>query len=128
MAISQLEVAAMARPSPSFVGDGAHLFMTEKLTLLETLMSNAPIGCGFVDLDLRFVILNERLAAVNGSSVDRQIGQRVSELVPELWPTLEPLFCHVLETGEAVLDIDVEGPSAEDPGHLHFWLLVTTQV
>jgi PAS domain S-box-containing protein len=97
--------------------------MTEKLTLLETLMANAPIGCGFVDLDFRIVLLNERLAAVNGSSVERQIGQRVSEVLPELWPTLEPLFRHVLETGEAELDIDVEGRSAEDPGHLHFWLL-----
>jgi putative nucleotidyltransferase with HDIG domain len=60
---------------------------------------------------------------VNGSSVERQIGRRVSDVVPELWPTLEPLFRHVLETGEAVVDIDVEGRSAEDPGHLHFWLL-----
>jgi len=124
VSVGQLELtAANARPSPSFDRNHAHLFMTEKLTLLETLMSNAPIGCGFVDLDFRIVLLNERLAAVNGSSVDRQIGQRASEVLPELWPTLEPLFSHVLETGEAVLDIDVGGRSAEDPGHQHFWLL-----
>jgi hypothetical protein len=39
--ISQLEFAAIARPSPSFDGDHAHLFVTEKLALLETLTSNA---------------------------------------------------------------------------------------
>jgi putative nucleotidyltransferase with HDIG domain/PAS domain S-box-containing protein len=95
----------------------------EKLTLLETLMSNAPIGCGFVDPSLRIVMLNERLAAINGSPLAEQVGQLVSEVVPEIWPRLEPLCRHVLTTGEAALDIDVEGPSAEDSGHIRYWLL-----
>ena len=56
----------------------------ETLTLLETLLSNAPFGFGFVDRDLRLVRLNETLAAINGSTAAEQIGgQRVAEVVPE---------------------------------------------
>jgi PAS domain S-box-containing protein/putative nucleotidyltransferase with HDIG domain len=97
--------------------------VTEKLTLLETVMSNAPIGCGFVDLNLRIVILNEKLAAITGSSVAELIGQLVFQVLPDIWPSLEPLYRHVLNTGEAALDIDIKAPSAEDPGHPHYWLL-----
>jgi two-component system, NtrC family, sensor kinase len=81
----------------------------ETLTLLETLQSEAPVGFGFVNRDLRIVRLNDTLAAVNGSTVAEHIGRRVADLVPDLWPQLEPLYHHVLDAGEAVL------------GHLICW-------
>jgi PAS domain S-box-containing protein/putative nucleotidyltransferase with HDIG domain len=119
----QLEMPVRTRPSvPPDYRPANHL-VTEKLTLLETVMSNAPIGCGFVDLNLRIVLLNEKLAAITGSSVAELIGQLVFQVLPDIWPTLEPLYRQVLTTGEAVLDIDIEAPSAEDPGHPHYWLL-----
>ena len=64
----------------------------EMLTLLETLQSNAPIGFGFVDRDFRFVRLNDRLAATNGLTVSQQLGRTVAEVVPEIWPQIEPLY------------------------------------
>lgn len=123
MPTSQLEPTARSRPRPLPDSRPTNRLVTEKLTLLETLMSKAPIGCGFVDLNLRIVMLNERLAAINGSSVAEHVGQLVSEVFPAIWPTLEPLYRHVLTTGEAALDIDIEGPSAEDLGHIRYWLL-----
>ena len=45
------------------------------LALLETLQSKAPVGFGFVDRDYRRVLVNETLAAFNGSTVaDRSAG------------------------------------------------------
>ncbi len=82
------------------------------MTQLETLQSNAPVGFGFVDRDFRVVRLNETLAAVNGSAVSEQLGRRVADLVPDLWTQLEPHYRHVLDTGEAVLNIEVDGSSA----------------
>src|SRR5437868_1342204 len=38
----------------------------ESLTLLDTLQSTAPIGFGFVDLEFRFVRVNQTLADMNG--------------------------------------------------------------
>jgi hypothetical protein len=42
----------------------------EALTLLETVVSNAPFGFAFVDRDCRYVHINETLAAINGASKD----------------------------------------------------------
>lgn len=94
----------------------------ETLTLLETLIATAPFGFGFVDRDFRMVRVNETLASVNGSTVAENLGQLVSAVVPEIWPQLEPLYRHVLDDGEAVLDIPVDGPSATDPGQTRHWL------
>jgi diguanylate cyclase (GGDEF)-like protein/PAS domain S-box-containing protein len=87
----------------------------ETLMLLETLLSKAPVGFGFVDRDFRMLRLNETLAALNGSTVAAQLGHTVAELVPELWPQLEPLYRHVLESGESVRDVRVDVPSPADP-------------
>ena len=106
---------------------GAPLKSTERttaemLTLLETLQSKAPIGFGFVDRDFRIVRLNERLAEVNGSTVQQQLGQTVAAVVPEIWPQIEPLYRHVLDSGEAVLDVEMQGPSPADPSEIRHWL------
>ncbi|MEO7370740.1 MAG: PAS domain S-box protein, partial [Ilumatobacteraceae bacterium] len=93
----------------------------EALTLLETMLINAPIGFGFVDRDFRILRLNERLAADNGSTVAEQLGRTVAESIPGLWPQLEPLYRHVLETGTAVLDNEVTGVTAAEPLTIRSW-------
>jgi PAS domain S-box-containing protein len=94
----------------------------ESLTLLETLQSTAPVGFGFVDCDYRIVRMNETLAAVNGMPVDEQIGRTVAEVVPNLWPQIEPLYRHVLETGEPVVNQETGGAVSWAPGEVRFWL------
>ena len=96
--------------------------MAETLTLLETWYSNAPVGFGFIDREFRIERMNERLAEVNGSSVSEQLGRKVSEIVPQLWPQLEPLYHRVLEAGEAVVDVELEHPPALDPDRHHHTL------
>ena len=51
--------------------DNARLYdaAEKSLGLLDTLFKTAPVGLGFVDTDLRFVRINEALAAMNGLSV-----------------------------------------------------------
>ncbi len=93
----------------------------EALTLLETLLSNAPIGFGFVDRDFKFVHLNETLARINGSTIAEQLGQPVPVVVPLLWPQIEPLYQRVLDSGIATLDIELDGPSPTDPKQTHYW-------
>ena len=67
----------------------AHRLADETLSTLETLHGSAPVGLGFVDRDFRVIHVNEMLAAVNGSTVEEQIGKTVAESVPELWPQIE---------------------------------------
>jgi PAS domain S-box-containing protein len=94
----------------------------ESLTLLETLLSSAPIGFGFVDRDLCIRRMNERLAAVNGKPLEDQLGRTVAENMPELWPQLEPLYTWVLESGEAVVNRQTIGEPTADPGKTRYWL------
>ena len=91
----------------------------ETLTLLETLLSCAPVGIGFADRECRLVRLNEMLAQVSGSSVEEQIGRKISDVAPQIWPQVEPAFRRVLDTGESVLNVDVVAELGADPGHVH---------
>ncbi len=42
------------------------------------------------------------MAAIQAAPVEWQLGRTVAELVPELWPALEPIYRSVLETGQPV--------------------------
>jgi PAS domain S-box-containing protein len=94
----------------------------ESLTLLQTLLSSAPVGFGFVDRDYRIRQMNETLAEVNGAPLSDQLGQRVPDLVPALWAQIEPSFRSVLETGEAVLNQQQERASVDALGESRVWL------
>ena len=56
--------------------------------LLETLQSSAPVGFGFVDREYRCRRINETLAGIVGLPVEQILGQRVADVVPELWQQL----------------------------------------
>ncbi len=94
----------------------------ETLSLLETLISTAPLGLAFVDRDLRVVHINDRLAAVNGSTAAEQVGRTLASVVPAFWPQLEPIYPRILDHGEAVLDMEVDAPSPWDPSQTAHWL------
>jgi putative nucleotidyltransferase with HDIG domain/PAS domain S-box-containing protein len=94
----------------------------EALILLETLQANVPIGFSLVDAEFRYLRINETLAASNGLPVADHIGRRAADVVPDLWPQIEPQYRHVLETGEPVLNVEIERTSSDDPGKTRNWL------
>jgi PAS domain S-box-containing protein len=93
----------------------------ESLTLVETLQSTAPVGFAFVDRDFRIVRINQTLAEVNGAPVEDQIGRTVAEVVPDVWAQMEPVYRHVLEAGEAVVNLEVDRERSETRDRRH-WL------
>jgi PAS domain S-box-containing protein len=90
--------------------------MAETATLFETLQANAPVGFGFVDHSFRIVLMNDTLASMAGASADQLIGRSGAEAVPDLWPTIEPLHREVLETGVAVLNVELERAPRDEGG------------
>jgi PAS domain S-box-containing protein len=96
--------------------------VAETLSLLETLQSSAPIGLGFVDREFRILHINQMLAAVNGSEVQDQVGKTLAEVIPEIWPQIEGVYRRVIDNDEAVLNIEVSGEIASEPGRRHYWL------
>jgi len=84
--------------------------------LLEAAFQAAPIGLAVVDRELRYVLVNEALAAMNGMSVAEQVGCRVGEVHPELAGELEAIYRTVLTTGTASVERVMTLPDASgDP-------------
>ncbi len=89
--------------------------------LLDTLLHTAPIGFCFLDRDLRFVRINERLAEINGVSSEAHLGRHMSEIVPTLAEALRDVTDRILATGEAVLQHEFSGETHAAPGVTRFW-------
>jgi PAS domain S-box-containing protein len=79
------------------------------LALLDTLLATAPVGFAFYDPELRFVRVNEAMAAINGLPVEAHLGRRLAEVVPHAAPNLEPLFERILATGIPVVNLEIVG-------------------
>ncbi|HEX5745994.1 MAG TPA: PAS domain-containing protein [Archangium sp.] len=95
----------------------------EALALLDTVLATAPVGLSFVDRDLRYVRINHALAAINGVPVGSTLGRTVHEVLPELAPSVEPLYRHVLDTGEPLLELEVTGTTPGLAGSQGHWLV-----
>lgn len=78
--------------------------IARSLELLDRLYSQAPVGLAFLDLDLRFRRVNERLAEMNGVSVEAHIGRTLVEILGELGRRLAPLYERVIEAQREVSD------------------------
>ena len=93
----------------------------ESLTLIETLQSTAPVGFAFVDREFRIVRINQALAEVNGAPLEDQLGRTVAEVVPDVWSQMESVYRSVLDTGEPVVNLEVDRERGETGDRRH-WL------
>ena len=94
----------------------------ETLALLDSLLAAAPAGLALLDTELRYLRVNEAIAAANGQPVEAHPGRTVAEVVPDRAPLIEPLLRRVLETGEALRAQEFSAATATDPGVLHHWV------
>ncbi|MFH9825757.1 SpoIIE family protein phosphatase [Streptomyces bobili] len=89
-------------------------------SVLDGLLTRSPIGMAVLDLDLRYVWLNDTLERLGGVPRDERLGRRLSELLPGIQAeTLEGLMRKVLETGTPVTDYEYVGWSWADPHRQH---------
>ena len=93
----------------------------EAFALLRALTDSAPVGFAFFDRDLRCRLINKELAAINGLPVEDHIGRTLEEIVPLLAADIRTLLSQVVETGQPVLDREVVGETARDPGAIRSW-------
>jgi diguanylate cyclase (GGDEF)-like protein/PAS domain S-box-containing protein len=105
-----LEVgAAPMLPRAWDVGPELRVLGAESMALRDLFQSNAQVAVGFVDRGFGLVQANDLFAAVNGAPAALQLGVCLAELVPELWPELEPLCRGVLDAGQGVSNVDLVG-------------------
>ncbi|MBU5614118.1 sensor histidine kinase [Geomonas azotofigens] len=94
-----------------------------QLQELANIYTHTPVGLFAVDRDLRYLRINEYLARLNGRSICEHVGRTVEEvLAPGLAAQLKDVWRPVLERGECVLNVELQGtadPSDQAPRH---WL------
>ncbi|MFH9550538.1 SpoIIE family protein phosphatase [Streptomyces sp. NPDC017435] len=89
-------------------------------SVLDGFLTRSPVGMAVMDLQLRYVWLNDTLERFGGVPREQRLGRRLSDLLPGLQAvSLEKLMCKVLETGIPVTDYEYLGWSWADPHRRH---------
>ncbi len=96
--------------------------IAEQLAEIEAVYGTAPVGLAYLDRDLRYRRINERLAQINGLPPQAHIGKRGHELFPMLADVVEPVMQQILDTGEAVEHLEFRGATLRDPTDERDWL------
>jgi signal transduction histidine kinase/CheY-like chemotaxis protein len=89
---------------------------------LDAVLTSAPVGFAFHDRDLRYVRVNDRLAAAIGRPPAEIIGKRPSELLPGIGAEIEEGLSRALATDMAVLDLELAGPTPPRGEAAREWL------
>uniref|UniRef100_UPI002FCDA90B PAS domain-containing protein n=1 Tax=Duganella sp. S19_KUP01_CR8 TaxID=3025502 RepID=UPI002FCDA90B len=92
---------------------------------LETLYATAPVGLSYVDNELRFVRLNDYLAALNNEPVIAHLGRHVGEMIPdpEVRRSVLADYRTVLDSGRPLTGLQRSGYPAASPQQLCYWVL-----
>ena len=95
--------------------------LRESAALLKTLMTKAPVGFAFFDHEMRYRLINETLAEMNGLSVEAHLGKTVQDIVPDLADAAMSVWRTVTETGQPVFNHEFAGETAKAPGIRRTW-------
>lgn len=97
---------------------------TRSEVLLESILARAPIGFALVDDQLRYEILNEAFASMNGRSVDDHLGRSVGEMSPDGGDDddeIAMLLRAVLDDGESVTGRELTRSASSSAGPERTW-------
>jgi PAS domain S-box-containing protein len=102
--------AGMSNPLTSGTTNGSatniNTLPSQRLAQLQAVYDGAPVGLAFVDRNARYVNLNQRLADMNGFTVAEHLGKTVSEMLPHLFPRVEPYLKRALQ-GEVIPGVEI---------------------
>ncbi|MCG3162853.1 MAG: Sensor histidine kinase RcsC [Acidobacteria bacterium] len=90
---------------------------------LENIYQAAPIGLSLIDRDFRIMRMNEMRAEIDGVTVSQALGRSVREVTPDLADRLEPILKRVIRTGRPVMNLEIHGVIAREPGIERDWLV-----
>jgi len=97
--------------------------LNDTLSLLDSMLANAPIGLAFVDASGRFVRVNKIFADLTGTTISRHLGRTLHDLLTRPAATeIDGAVQRVFASGEAVRNLELNG----EGGKLHrqwTWLI-----
>jgi PAS domain S-box-containing protein len=84
--------------------------LNDTLSLLDSMLANAPIGLAFFDRRCRFVRVNQVFAGMTGVPLSRHLGRTLPEVLPQpVARQLEETVQHVFTNDEAVRNLELAG-------------------
>jgi len=96
--------------------------LNDTLSLLDSMLANAPIGLAFFDRDRRIVRVNQVFADMTGASLSRHLGRTLPELLPEpVAHELEDTVLRVFESEQPIGNQELNGHGIK-PGRPWTWL------
>jgi len=96
--------------------------LNDTLSLLDSMLANAPIGLAFCDRRGRFVRVNQVFADMTGISMSRHLGRTIPELLPQPAAlALEDTVMKVFTSEQPVRDLEMTGEAGSD-GRPWTWL------
>ena len=92
--------------------------LNDTLSLLDSMLANAPIGLAFFDRSCRFVRVNQVFADMTGIPLSSHLGRTLPELLDRpVAPQLEDAVLRVFAQEEPVRNLELSGPPQPDaPG------------
>lgn len=96
--------------------------LNDTLSLLDSMLANAPIGLAFFDRRCRIVRVNQVFADMTGVPLSRHLGRTLPELLPQpVARELEDTVLRVFSLEGPVRDLELTGQSGR-PGRPWTWL------
>lgn len=96
----------------------------EQFVQLQSLFNNTPVALGLLDDQLRYVMVNERLAQINGIPSEQHVGRSVQEIVPtDVWLAVEPALRAAVEQAQPTLNLEFRRGLPHAPEDIHDWLV-----
>jgi PAS domain S-box-containing protein len=96
--------------------------LNDTLSLLDSMLANAPIGLAFFDRRCRFVRVNQVFADMTGVTLSRHLGRTLLELLPQpVAQQLEDAVLGVFKAEEPVRNLELSGQGGPN-GRPWTWL------
>ncbi len=97
--------------------------LNDTLSLLDSMLANAPVGLAFFDRGCRFTRVNQVFADLTGVSLSRHLGRTLTELLPQTAAQhLENAVLRVFAEQEPMSNFEVSGQSGKF-GRPWTWLI-----
>ena len=97
--------------------------LSDTLSILDSMLANAPVGLAFFDRHLRFVRVNQVFANLTEIPLSRHLGRSISDLFPkDVSEPLEQALDAVFDTEGSVREIELSGETMESH-HPWTWLV-----
>ncbi|MEL7279161.1 MAG: chemotaxis protein CheB [Pseudomonadota bacterium] len=96
--------------------------LERQLSELETLYDTTPVGLALLDRDLRYIRINERLAEIDGFSVEDHVGNKQEDLIPEIDGKIREIQLEVMASGKPSMGIEVHGTTPAEPDRERDWI------